>query len=215
MLKDYYKILGVEPSATFAEIKKAYYRLAQQYHPDKNSNKEYSSALFTEVKEAYEVLTNPAKKDYYLQQRWYQQSTGSRRFQSQAITPPFILKQFIELDRYTSRLDSFRMDKQGLYEYLNDLLDEGSIGKLKEFNEQEISNEIVTLSLKIAAYLDFSQAKSITDKLYRLAGAQSSTEKIDLFLRQFKRKTTWEQRKIYIIFIATIIIVVLIYLVSR
>ena len=77
-LKDYYKILEMEPSATLTEIKKAYRRLAQQYHPDKNSSDEYALTYFAEIKEAYEVLTNPAKKDYYLQQRWYQQSLGKK-----------------------------------------------------------------------------------------------------------------------------------------
>ena len=65
-LKDYYNILSIEPSATLSEIKKAYRKLAHQSHPDKNQNDPYASALFAEIKEAYEVLTNPTKKEYYL-----------------------------------------------------------------------------------------------------------------------------------------------------
>src|SRR5260221_11419015 len=114
-LKDYYKILELEPSATLAEIKKAYRRLAQQYHPDKNSNEQYSLVYFSEIKEAYEVLTNPSKKENYLQQRWYQQSLGKKEFSTQPVTPVTILKQLLELDKYVSGLDIFRMDKARLY----------------------------------------------------------------------------------------------------
>ncbi|MCX8602122.1 MULTISPECIES: molecular chaperone DnaJ [unclassified Gilliamella] len=64
--KDYYETLGVSKSATEAEIKKAYKRLAMKYHPDKNQdNKAEAEAKFKEVKEAYEVLTDAQKKAAY------------------------------------------------------------------------------------------------------------------------------------------------------
>jgi len=50
-LKDYYRILELDPSATLPEIKKAYRKLAQQYHPDKNSGDPYPAAQFAEIKE--------------------------------------------------------------------------------------------------------------------------------------------------------------------
>ncbi|MEI9910706.1 MAG: DnaJ domain-containing protein [Bacteroidota bacterium] len=61
--KDYYKILELPPSATLQEIKTAYRRLAHQYHPDKNDNDLYAAAQFEMVKEAYEVLSDPRKKN--------------------------------------------------------------------------------------------------------------------------------------------------------
>lgn len=64
--KDYYETLGVSKSASEAEIKKAYKRLAMKYHPDKNQdNKAEAEAKFKEVKEAYEVLTDSQKKAAY------------------------------------------------------------------------------------------------------------------------------------------------------
>ena len=60
---DYYKTLGVNKTATPEEIKKAYRKLARQYHPDMNPNNKEAEQKFKEINEANEVLSNPA--------RWY------------------------------------------------------------------------------------------------------------------------------------------------
>lgn len=62
MSKDYYNILGVNKGASKEEIKKAFYKLAHKYHPDK---KEGDEKKFKEVNEAYQVLSNDSKRSQY------------------------------------------------------------------------------------------------------------------------------------------------------
>ena len=63
--KDYYKILGVDRKAGDEEIRKAYRKLAKQYHPDYNPNNSQAEERFKEINEAYEVLSDAKKRSYY------------------------------------------------------------------------------------------------------------------------------------------------------
>lgn len=65
MSKDYYKILGVSRDCSEAELKKAYRRLARQYHPDANTEDPEAEAKFKVVSEAYAVLSNSDKRRQY------------------------------------------------------------------------------------------------------------------------------------------------------
>jgi molecular chaperone DnaJ len=63
--RDYYKVLDVPRTATEAEIKKSYRRLAMKYHPDRNPDDKEAEELFKEAKEACEVLTDPQRRAAY------------------------------------------------------------------------------------------------------------------------------------------------------
>jgi len=63
--RDYYEILGVDRNATEADIKKAYRRLAKQYHPDVNKGDADAEAKFKEINEAYSVLSDSEKRARY------------------------------------------------------------------------------------------------------------------------------------------------------
>ena len=63
--RDYYEIMGVPKTATEAEIKKAYRKLARKYHPDVNPGEKSAEEKFKEMNEAYEVLSDPEKRKRY------------------------------------------------------------------------------------------------------------------------------------------------------
>jgi molecular chaperone DnaJ len=67
--KDYYAVLGVKKDAPEAEIKKAYRKLAQRYHPDANPNDPSAESRFKEITQAYEVLKDQTKRKQYDQMR--------------------------------------------------------------------------------------------------------------------------------------------------
>ena len=62
---DYYQLLGLEPSATQSEIKKAYRKLARKYHPDINPDDKEAQKKFQQINEAHEVLSDPEKRKKY------------------------------------------------------------------------------------------------------------------------------------------------------
>ncbi|MCX7746841.1 MAG: molecular chaperone DnaJ [Clostridia bacterium] len=63
--RDYYEVLGIDKNAADSDIKKAYRKLAKQYHPDLNPDDKVAEAKFKEVNEAYEVLSDPQKRSRY------------------------------------------------------------------------------------------------------------------------------------------------------
>lgn len=63
--RDYYEVLGVAKNTSEDEIKKAYRKLAMKYHPDRNPDSKESEDKFKEAKEAYEMLSNPEKREAY------------------------------------------------------------------------------------------------------------------------------------------------------
>src|SRR6478735_1204107 len=63
--RDYYEVLGVARGVQAEELKKSYRKLAVQYHPDKNPGDKKAEEKFKELSEAYEVLSDPQKRQMY------------------------------------------------------------------------------------------------------------------------------------------------------
>lgn len=213
-LKDYYKILELEPSANLTDIKKSYRRLAQQFHPDKTHNDPYASARFDAIKEAYEVLTNPSKKAHYLQQRWYNQSTGIRKTQ-EIVTPASVIKQALELEKYVSRLDQFRMDKYGLHDYIAGLISDSNIATLNQFNDTGSNEQIIDIVLKCLKPLPLDLVLSLEKKLSTLNTGPAAKEKLISFIAEQENNHSRDRLRVWVLLLTTLLLCLLIYFLSR
>ncbi len=94
--RDYYEVLGVSKSATPEELKKAYRKLALQYHPDRNPGNKEAEEKFKEAAEAYEVLSNPDKRAKY-DQFGFAGMSGAGGYGGQGMSMDDIFSQFGDL----------------------------------------------------------------------------------------------------------------------
>lgn len=200
--KDHYGTLGIGTSATLPEIKKAYRKLAQQYHPDKNPEDPYAAAQFAEIKEAYEVLTDPSKKEYYLQQRWYDQHIGKRKKET-IITPATVITQVVELEKYVSKLDHFRMDKAGLHDYIAGLMSDSTIEKLNGFNEPLLNGKIIELLLNCLNVLPLAYLLPLHEQLIKLNIDVVSQERLSNFITTRQRTLKRERYTVSLMLLIT------------
>lgn len=211
-IKDYYTILEVLPYATLPEIRRSYRKLAQQYHPDKNGNSPSSAIIFSDIKEAYEVLTNPAKKEYYLQQRWYNQNTGKRKQPQAFFTPASLLKQILELEKYISRLDHFRIDKEGLYNYISTLIPDDTIERLNAFGDRDINAKIVTILLACCQPLSIPSLLLLQKKIAEINTRSSVTDQVNQYILARQKKHSNEKYRVWVILLIVALICLLIFL---
>jgi len=104
--RDYYEILGVNKSASETDIKKAYRKKAIEYHPDKNPDNKEAEAKFKEAAEAYEVLSNPEKRQRY-DQFGHAGSGGAGGFGGGSMNMEDIFSQFGDIFGGGSPFESF------------------------------------------------------------------------------------------------------------
>lgn len=216
LLKDYYQILGLEPGAGAKEIKQAYRQLAHQFHPDKSGEDEYAQARYLEIKEAYETLINPARKEVYLQHRWYQQSLGKKMARTGADTPESLLNKALEINRYAASLNPYRIDRPTLKQYLAELLDDSSILILNKFKEISINEQIGLLLLEPTGLLRANEAEEIIQRLNKiqLPGDHLNKKANSLLeqLRLAERKKNYEP---WLLVLLTVILCVVFFLLGR
>lgn len=212
MLKDYYKILELPPQATLGEIKKNFRRLALRYHPDTNQGNRYAEAWYREVQEAYQTLTDDAMRDEYHQQRWLLKSQGRAFAPIMPLTPPFILRQALELREQVRTMDHFRMSHQLLQEQTLLVLQDENIEALVSFNDSTINRQFLQVIIESLEPLEHPLLKPIFVQLGKLVSLDRISQNLlKNYQTQCKRRFIWSKYQAWIYLLVTLVLCGLIY----
>ena len=116
--KDYYKILGIDKTASSEEVKRAFRKLARKYHPDLNPGDKTAEARFKELNEAHEVLSDPQKRQQYDQfgQYWQRGGVGGAP-SGTGVGAGFDFSQYGSFDEFINELLGRMGDRPGRQVY--------------------------------------------------------------------------------------------------
>ena len=208
---DYYNILQVTKTASQQEIKKAYRGLALKYHPDVNPGGKATESWFRQIHEAYHVLSDPARRDAYDQQRWYRESVTTGKA-SPPPTPEALLMKCRALSKYTSTIDPHRTNSTALFTYLLHLVNDVNREMLREWNNREANSTIVKELLKSCLMLTRDQFVAVSSK--QLLISDREAEAIETARKENRRNEYWKTYQVIIVFATTLLLCLFIYLIS-
>jgi molecular chaperone DnaJ len=209
--KDYYKILNVPPTAGTDEIRKSFRNLALKYHPDRNNGDRYKEAMFREVQEAWETLSDKKSREEYNYKRWYTRSLG-KHLREEAITPLQIQAEAGKLVNYVSSINNSHIDYDLLSKRIRNILSTENIEILLQFNEAGTNEKIIGLLLRSCDPLPARYVEPICLLMVKIAGANNSllTDIKNYSENRFSREY-WQKRKGWLVLLCTILICWLMY----
>jgi hypothetical protein len=216
IFKDYYKILGINPTASMNDIKSSYRKLALKYHPDRTSGDKRAEERFREVKEAYEILSKPIRRESfdYDYKKHYQtggttgvngkqqsnrgQQTGPAATakktatfkQGESLTATAFLTRAQNINKlYKVNAKGKIIDQEQLYSLVNDLLKKSNLTQLLIWGDAKTNTAIVKEVLATCDLLSYQYIDSIGVRLAELAGTDNATiNKVFTYCEARKRK---------------------------
>lgn len=178
------------------------------YHPDKTDN-ELLKTKFNDIKEAYEVLRDHAKR------KKYDLTFDNFSYRKEEnITPYQLLQTIIKLKAKTDKLDPNRMDLDSLEFEITELLSEKNKETLAGTEDREITQSFIATLLETAKPLSSKQFKPISEQILPLADAQMK-EKIRQFLQSHTWENRWNNYKIFFAIAVGIILCFIIYMLGK
>lgn len=193
-MKDYYQVLNVPPSATQETIKKAFRRLALQYHPDKNTA-DLAHTRFAAIQEAYAVLGNASKRAAYNYRRYL--ANPSRKPLPETVAD--VLHASEVLYRKAITIDPFRVDLDLLSFEVKELLSDHNLSLLLQANDPVISLQVTRHLIAAWQLLPYRRILAGITSLDALAAQDTGVrETLGHFIRTARRQYYWNRYKIYI-----------------
>jgi molecular chaperone DnaJ len=212
-IKNYYAVLGLPHAATAEEIRNAFRRLAKTYHPDKAPDNPFAETHFREIQEAYEVLSEPARRSKYDEELWLRGLTNRSR-NAVAITPNWLVSEANKLRRHMETIDSYRMNHLALKEYVEALLSNEHLSVLQDAPDQRTM--LLESLFPSVAKLRLEYLRRLEPRLKLLAGdAAESLRRIDEFVGSRQREADWNRRRPWIVIGFALLICAVIWLVKR
>jgi len=192
-VKDYYLILGVKTGADIPAVKRAFRKLAMQYHPDKTGNSPANTHHFREIQEAYQTLSDPYKKEQYLYNRWLEKSMGHQL--DQALSADEILQLFLKAEQYLSQTDFYRTDKRHLYHQILSTFSEKRLQTILDANHPLQINTTLQLAMRLCNRLNANQSTALQEHFKHLLEqdetSRMSWEKMIFEQKQHASKEKW------------------------
>lgn len=210
--KNYYRLLGVAPGASSAEIKAAYRRLALRYHPDKNAEDTAAEQVFKEINEAYTVLSDEHKRAVYHRKHSGIFSAAANN-DTVPVTAQAIYEKLCALHKNFEHADPYRMDKDTLAHQLGQLFSAYHLSVLKQENNLSLNNAIIDKALALLGLLKIDRQKKILELLEDMPHGRE--RKINAFIKRQQQAYFWEKYKLLLVLIAAISICLLMYFFIR
>jgi molecular chaperone DnaJ len=197
ILPDHYRTLYVPASATAEDIKKSFRKLAQKYHPDKNSDDALSTEKFSAIQEAYYTLSDSKRRAAYNYARYIENPKRSVR--QPVHTPEDIRFLGRKLAKEIALADPYRIDRDLLCFQLMDILSNDHLQILHLVNNTAVNREIVEEIVKASHPLPFNKLGEIIQQLEQLAmNDKTAEERLKQFIDAAKQQYYWNRYKVYI-----------------
>jgi curved DNA-binding protein CbpA len=213
-VKDYYKLLKIAHSADSNTIKKAYLQLAMQYHPDKHGDNQSTHFYFQEIQEAYEILSNPEKRENYHYKIWLEKAQGHEL--DTALSTDQIIQLFIHTERAIHETDSFRRNNEQLTEILISLYSNTRLELIAETNDNSLETTTLQLAMQSSTSLSSLAQFKLIHQLNPILKKHPQMHKI--WMQQINtriKKEKIEKLKVPIVILTTILLCLAILLLSK
>jgi curved DNA-binding protein CbpA len=213
--KDYYKILDVSSTASPADIKKSYRKLAMKYHPDKNFDDKLSETKFKEIQEAYHILSDSKRRQQYNFKKYDEKHGLNKKQSSDASTPQGILQKCIQLKKKVIAMDPHRLDRDSLFSRIQLILSVHNQNILRTANDQYTNRLIVQELLTASEHLQFKHVNQVTTQLFSISATDKILQqKVYDFRRTHKVKDYWNRYHIVAAILAAVLFCFLIFKLS-
>lgn len=201
--QDHYKVLAVPGNASLEQVKKAYRKLALEFHPDKNASA-IAAMQFRAVQEAYIILSDPKKRRAFDNERWL---NGSRESTLAVVSGAALISKFVALAQQLQKIDTYHMDHKVLHDYIYTLLGDENCAFINAENNPTQQSKIINLLINTTAALKYKYVVSIINRAQeKLELGTDNKEKLNTYLLKRKKQYQYLTAKPFIILAVAILL---------